>query len=166
MASDNTILNNGTGGDTIRDLARQSGTIKTQVIALDLGGAAANAENLITAGQQTMANSMPVALASNQTALAVTAASLPLPAGASTETTLLAASAKLPATLGQKAMVASMAVALASDQSSIPVAATLAAETTKVIGTINIAAAQSTAVTQATAASLNATVVGTGTFVT
>jgi hypothetical protein len=37
----------------------------------------------------------------------------------------------------------------------------LAAETTKVIGTVNVAAAQTIAVSQATAASLNATVVGT-----
>ena len=73
MAADNTILNTGTGGDTIRDLARLAGSVKTQVIALDLGGAAGNAENLITAGQQTMANSMPVAIASNQTSLPVTA---------------------------------------------------------------------------------------------
>ncbi len=40
-------------------------------------------------------------------------------------------------TLGQKAMVASLPVVLASNQSSIPVTATLAAETTKVIGTVN-----------------------------
>lgn len=46
------------------------------------------------------------------------------------------------------------------------VQATLAAETTKVIGTVNVAAAQSIAVTQATPGNLNATVVGTGTFVT
>lgn len=51
------------------------------------------------------------------------------------EATQTAMSAKLPATLGQKAMTASMAVVLASDQSSVPVAATLTAETTKVIGT-------------------------------
>ena len=42
--------------------------------------------------------------------------------------------------------------------------ATLTAETTKVIGTVNVAAAQTRAVTQATAANLNATVVGNGTF--
>lgn len=52
-----------------------------------------------------------------------------LPSGASTEATLAAASAKLPATLGQKAMAASMAVVLASDQASVPVAATLQAGT-------------------------------------
>lgn len=67
--ADNTVLNPGTAGDTVRDLARQSGTVKTQVVQLDLGGATANAEVLITAGQQTMALSVPVALASNQTAL-------------------------------------------------------------------------------------------------
>lgn len=39
--------------------------------------------------------------------------------------------------LGQAAMVASIPVVLASNQASIPVAATLTAETTKVIGTVN-----------------------------
>ena len=55
------------GTDSIRDLARQAGAVKTQVIQLDLGGATANAEVLITAGQQLMAVSVPVVLASNQT---------------------------------------------------------------------------------------------------
>lgn len=55
------------------------------------------------------------------------------------EATQTAMSAKLPATLGQKAMAASMAVVLASDQASVPVAATLTAETTKVIGTVRVA---------------------------
>lgn len=54
------------GTDTIRDLARQAGTVKTQVFQLDIGGATANAEVLVTAGQQTMALSMPVVLPSNQ----------------------------------------------------------------------------------------------------
>lgn len=48
---------------------------------------------------------------------------------------------KTPA-LGQAAMTVSIPVVIASNQSSIPVAATLTAETTKVIGTINIAAGQ------------------------
>lgn len=43
----------------------------------------------------------------------------------------------IPDTLGQKTSANSTGVVLASDQSSIPVAATLAAETTKVIGTVN-----------------------------
>ena len=46
---------------------------------------------------------------------AITAAALPLPTGASTETTLAAASAKLPATLGAKAGSASLSVVAASD---------------------------------------------------
>jgi hypothetical protein len=50
--------------------------------------------------------------------------------------------------IGQKAMTASVPVVLASDQASVPVAATLSAETTKVVGTVNIAAAQSIAATQ------------------
>ena len=58
------------GADTIRDLARQAGTVKTQVMQLDIGGASANAELLVTAGQQTMAASLPVVLASNQTPIA------------------------------------------------------------------------------------------------
>ena len=41
---------------------------------------------------------------------------------------------------------------------AVQAASTLAAETTKVIGTVNVAAAQTIAVTQATAANLNATV--------
>jgi hypothetical protein len=44
-----------------------------------------------------------------------------------------------PLAAGQAAMAASRPVVLASDQSSIPVAATLAAETTKVIGTVRTA---------------------------
>ena len=66
MALDNTTLNLGTGGDTVRDLARQSGSVKTTVVQLDLGGAPTNAEVLITAGQQTKAASVPVVLASDQ----------------------------------------------------------------------------------------------------
>lgn len=74
--SDNTLLNAASadgGGDTVRDLARQGGGVKTQVVQLDLGGASANAEVLITAGQQAMAASVPVVLASNQTAIPVVA---------------------------------------------------------------------------------------------
>ena len=67
--SDNTIINPGQNGDTIRDLARQGGAIKTQTFALDLGGPSNNAEILITAGQQIMAASVPVVLASDQPAI-------------------------------------------------------------------------------------------------
>ena len=59
----------------------------------------------------------------------VSVASQPLPTGASTEATLAAASAKLPATLGQKTSVNSMAVVVASDQSALPVAGNYTAAT-------------------------------------
>jgi len=59
---------------------------------------------------------------------------------------------------GQQTMAASLPVALASDQASIPVAATLAGETTKVIGTVNIAAAQNVVASQGTASNLKAEV--------
>ena len=131
-------------------------------------------------GQTTMAASMPVTLASNQSALAVTgtffqatqpvsvaavvhvddnagsltvdgsvsitgsvavtgpltdtqlraaavpisAAALPLPAGAATEATLAAIDAGVPAALGQTTMAASMPVTLASNQSALAVTGT------------------------------------------
>ena len=70
--ADNTTLPAGTGGDTIRTLSRGVGVPKTQVTQLDIGGASANSEVLLTAGQQLMAASLPVVFASNQTALPVT----------------------------------------------------------------------------------------------
>ena len=80
--ADNTLLNAGTGGDTVRDLARQSGTVKTQVVQIDIGGPTTNAEVLVTAGQQAMAASLPVVIASNQTAIPTAPTSLPsIPAG-------------------------------------------------------------------------------------
>jgi len=64
--ADNTILNPGTSGDTVRDLARQGGSVKTQAMQLDLGGPSINAEVLIEAGQQASASSMPVVIAGDQ----------------------------------------------------------------------------------------------------
>lgn len=62
----------------------------------------------------------------------ISAAALPLPAGASTSAlqtagnaTLTAISGQIPATLGQHASAASMSVVIASDQSPIPVTASL-----------------------------------------
>lgn len=71
-------------------------------------------------GQAVMASSSPVVIASNQSAVPISAASLPLPTGAATETTLSALNTKVP-TVGQKAMAASSPVVLASDQSAVPV---------------------------------------------
>lgn len=55
------------GADTIRDIDRAG--VKTQVTQLDVGGAAS--ESLLVRGQQAMASSLPVALASNQSAIPI-----------------------------------------------------------------------------------------------
>ena len=100
--ADNTLLNTGTGGDTIRDLARAAGTIKTQVVQLDLGGVTANAEVLITAGQQAMAVSVPVVIASNQTAVPVSGA---VPVNTTTNGTLSASDAVVAAPIGDGTLI-------------------------------------------------------------
>lgn len=104
--------------------------------------AAQSAKLPATLGQKAMAASLAVVLASDQSAIPVSqsgtwnvtniSGTVSLPTGASTEATLAAASAKLPATLGQKAAAASLAVILASDQ-TLPLpsgAATSALQTT------------------------------------
>lgn len=86
------------------------------------------------------------------------------------ETTQTAISAKLPATLGQKTSANSLAVVVASDQSAIPVSGSISFTTPQHVivdsGTLTAVTSITNAVTvaQATAANLNATVVGTGTF--
>jgi hypothetical protein len=65
--ADNTVLNPGVGGDTVRSV--QKGTPKSSVCIIDISGA--GVEVLLTAGQQTMAASVPVVIASNQTAVPV-----------------------------------------------------------------------------------------------
>jgi len=85
-------------------------------------------------GQALAAASIPIVLTAAQITTLTPPAAI---TGFNLEATQTAMSAKLPATLAQKTMANSLAVVLASDQSSIPVAATLAAETTKVIGTVN-----------------------------
>jgi len=56
--ADNTPLNPGSGGDSVRDVERTIGSgIKTQVIQLDFGGVSGQPEQLVTSG-----NPMPVAI--------------------------------------------------------------------------------------------------------
>lgn len=102
-----------------------SGPDPTNVNLTQVGGAA------ITEGQKVMAASLPVAIASDQSTLPVSAASLPLPSGASTavlqttgNTSLSSIDGKL-GSLGQKAMSGSAPVVIASDQSAIPVSGTI-----------------------------------------
>lgn len=80
-------------------------------------------------GQKSMAGSMPVAIASDQSTLAVSAVSLPLPSGAATAANQATEIASLSSidgklgSLGQKAMAGSAPVVIASDQSTLPVSA-------------------------------------------
>jgi hypothetical protein len=63
--ADNTVLNPGASGDTIRTLQRVSGGAKTEAVALDLGGPEPNTELFLTVGQQKMTGSVPVVPASD-----------------------------------------------------------------------------------------------------
>lgn len=55
---DNTPINLGSGGDSIRDIQRATGGPKTQVVQLDFGGANTNVESLVATG-----NGLPVTTA-------------------------------------------------------------------------------------------------------
>ena len=116
--ADNTVLNAGSGGDTIRDLARSSGTVKTPVVQLDIGGATANAEVLVTAGQQTMAASLPVVMANNQTPIATVATSNGLISANNSSTAMLAASSSFIGAAEDVTEYADLRVSVFSDQVS------------------------------------------------
>ena len=96
------------------------------------GNLAAIVAKLPSQGQALMAASQPVVIASNQSAVPVSASALPLPTNAAQETggnlaaaaaSLAAIDAGIPTSLGQKTSAASMPVVLASDQSAVPVSA-------------------------------------------
>ncbi len=135
-----------------------------------------------TLGAKTSAASLAVVLASDQAALPVTgtfwqatqpvsAASLPLPSGASTaanqstiighvdgietligttNTTLSTISGKLPAALGQGTMAASLTVAIASNQSAIPASQSGTWNVTNISGTVSLPTGAATAANQTT----------------
>jgi hypothetical protein len=67
-------------GDTNR--SKDKGGVKTSVVIIDGGGG--GAESLLSVGQKAKAASIPVVVASDQDAVPVSAASLPLPTGAAT----------------------------------------------------------------------------------
>jgi hypothetical protein len=150
--ADNTQLNAGTGGDTMRDKDRSG--VKTPIVAIDLN----------PAGSETlMAGSMPVTGTFWQTTqpvsgtvtanagtgtFAISASALPLPTGAST-------AAKQPA-LGTAGTASTDVITVQGIASMTSLKVDGSGVTQPVSGTVTAA--------QATAASLNATVVGTGTF--
>jgi len=125
LASDQTAVSIADGGGSI--------TVDTPQLPASLVGSRLDVNNgawlgstAPTVGQKAMAASLPVVVSSDQTAIPITAASLPLPAGAATEATLATrlADATFTArinTLGPKTSTASTPVVLASDQSPLPV---------------------------------------------
>lgn len=130
---------------SVSSLPLPSGAATSANQSTEIGSLSAINSKTLTAGQKTMANSYPVTIASDQSALPVTGtfwqatqpvsvSSLPLPAGAATSAnqttgngTLSAISGQLPATLGQKTSANSEAVVLASDQSPIPITGSVSA---------------------------------------
>lgn len=139
------------------------GSINIQATSLPLPTGAATAANQVTGntslnnidsklpvlGAATIANSLPVNIASDQV-VPISASTLPLPTGAATETkqdtqitalnSIQSSSTSIDSklnTLGQKTMAESVPVVLASDQSAINVTATLASEPIRISGTEN-----------------------------
>jgi hypothetical protein len=134
----------------------------------------------INNGQKLMADSSPVVIASDQSTIPVSAASLPLPAGAATAAnqateiaSLASIDAGIPAALGQTTMANSMPVVFATDQTPILVTASSNSDFTfgdVTLAAIAQAAVRRTAYTEQTSnaqrsivsASANDTAAGTG----
>lgn len=108
--ADNTELLPGGGGDKIRDIDRAGAGVKTQIVQLDIGGPAGNAESLVT-------GSMPIS-----------AAALPLPAGAAT-------AAKQPA-LGTAGTPSADVISIQGEPGMTPVKVDGSAVTQPVSGTV------------------------------
>jgi hypothetical protein len=110
------LIDNAIAGNEMQvDVVTLPGTAQADIAALNTKTPAL--------GQALMVASTPVVIASNQSAVPISAASLPLPTGAATETTLAALNTKTPA-LGQALMTASQPVVIASNQSAVPISAT------------------------------------------
>lgn len=116
--ADNTTLNPGTGGDTIR--SEEKGGAKTQVILLDKGGT--GAESLVTD-----ANPLPVELAS-----------LPLPSGAATAANQATGNTTLASIL--TALGQTLAVGGTVTVSNLPATQAVSGTVTANLGTLNGAA--------------------------
>lgn len=139
---DNTTLPTGVGGDTIA--TDDIGGVKFQRVKLIHGADGVNA------GDVAAANGLPVQVVAGSAVIGA------LVANQSVNAAQINGIAPL---MGNGISgTGSQRVNIASDNTAFAVNATLIAETTKVIGTVNVAAAQTIAVTQATPANLQATV--------
>lgn len=131
LSSDQTVIQVSDNGSS---LTVDSTQLPSALVSgrLDVNTGAWLGSTAPTVGSKTSANSIPVVIASDQGAVAISAASLPLPTGAATEATLggvlttSAFQARIN-TLGQKTMANSTPVTLASDQSAVPISGTITA---------------------------------------
>lgn len=117
----------------------------------------------ISEGQKTMANSIPVVIASDQSAIPITASALPLPTGASTSALQTSGNAQL-VTIASNQTNGTQVTAINNFPATQPISGTVTANQGTAGGAAwPVSAVQSgtwtNTVTQATAASLNATVV-------
>lgn len=127
MADNLTLPLSGTGTATPVVATDDVSSVHYQKVKLDGGGDGVSLA--IIAGQQTMANSLPVALASNQSALPVTDNSSSLTVDAPVGTPVFARLSDGSAALvGQKTAANSLPVTVASDQSNLPVAGNVASD--------------------------------------
>lgn len=115
------------------NITNVSGTVSLPTgAATETTLAGASAKLPATLGQKTMAASMAVALASDQSSIPTAASqsgtwnitnvsgTVSLPTGAATAALQTALNAQIPTTLGTKTAAASMSVTLASDQAALP----------------------------------------------
>lgn len=136
--SDNTIIPPAAGGDTIRDIDRGTGS-KTQVVQLDVGGAAANPEKLVTDGAP-----LPVKIdPSGQPAQVVFSPDALGPAGMDGALPVTLALDQPPVLVqvnptGQQPMMLSLSLTMASDQTSIPVIANQGVSPYNVAGSVAV----------------------------
>jgi hypothetical protein len=120
LASDNALVTNTVihayttagGGSYVDVKANPSGAL-----VVDASGSSVSVSNF----PATQPISGSVSVSNFPATQAISAASLPLPTGAATESTLSAMSAKLPAVLGQTTKSGSLSVTMASDQGGIQV---------------------------------------------
>lgn len=107
-------------------------------------------------GQAAMAASSPVVIASNQSAVPISGTVAATQSGAwslsaNQSVNVAQINGATPLMGAGNTGTGSTRVTIASDQASIPVAATLSAETTKVIGTVNISASQTVGISAGSA---------------
>lgn len=160
-ATDGTVRIDPTGTTTqpisAASLPLPSGAATESTLATLLTTSAFQAR-INTLGQKTMANSTPVVISSDQSAIPASqsgtwninniSGTISLPTGAATEATLVGLSAKFN-TLGQKTMANSAPVVISSDQSAIPASQSGTWNITNISGTVSLPTGAATEATLA-----------------